>query len=151
MANINILTSNYRNIAHVINSYDKQEKSRDDLLKAYGKSIRQVPDHYQSKDGKATQIKPTTIAGAARNLVKAIKTKDSILLKIDPKKYMKVLHQSHKDGNWTLFDYKNSMPVNSSPEKVRQILEKYRDGIHHDINLARIHEKEEEDELDLGD
>lgn len=151
MANINILTSNYRNVSHVINSYDQQEKSRDDLLKAYGKSIKQVPDHYQHKDGKATQIKPTTIAGAARNLIKAVKTDDPVLLTIDPKKYMKVLHQSHKDGNWTLFDYKNSMPVDSSPEKVRTILAKYQDGIHHDINLARIHENEEEAEMDSGD
>lgn len=151
MANINILTSNYRNVSRVINSYDQQEKSRDDLLKAYGKSIKQVPDHYQHKDGKATQIKPTTIAGAARNLIKAVKTDDPVLLTIDPKKYMKVLHQSHKDGNWTLFDYKNSMPVDSSPEKVRTILTKYQDGIHHDINLARIHENEEEAEMDSGD
>lgn len=151
MANINILTSNYRNVSHVINSYDKQEKSRDDLLKTYGKSIKQVPDHYQNNDGKATQIKPTTIAGAARNLIKAVKTEDPVLLKIDPKKYMKVLHQSHKYGNWTLFDYKNSMPVDSAPEKVRKILGKYQDGIHHDINLARIHEKEEADEMELGD
>lgn len=151
MANINILTSNYRNVSHSINSYDQQEKSRDDLLKTYGKSIKQVPDHYQHKDGKTTQIKPTTIAGAARNLIKAVKTNNPVLLTIDPQKYMKVLHQSHKDGNWTLFDYKNSMPVDSSPERVRTILEKYQDGIHHDINLARIHEKEEESEMDLGD
>ena len=100
MNNLNMLNRNYKLINKTLSNYKSED--RDTALKLYGSAIKQVPDHYNSK-----KLEPTTIAGAARNLIHAIKTNDPVLLKIEPKEYMDILHKNHKDGNWTFFDYKS--------------------------------------------
>lgn len=142
MANVDVLQSSYKTISKSLNNFDKKKATRDDLLLAYGSAIRQTPDHYQSTMDPS--VKPTTIAGAARNLIHMINTKDQALLKSEPTDYMKALHEARKDGLWVLYDYKHSKPLDSSPTKVRQIAHDYQQGLSHEIQATRKHEAEQE-------
>lgn len=146
MKNRNILKSNLRSIDRVLKGYDQGEKKRDDLLKVYNKAIKQIPDHY-NKNFNDKRVYPTTIAAASKRLVKHVKTRDAKLLKINPKGYMKMLHQAHKDGNWTLFDYKHNQPLDSSPDKCRNIIFNYRTGLFEDLSALR--EQENDDNLEM--
>lgn len=130
MNNLNMLNRNYKLLNKTLSNYKSED--RDTALKLYGSAIKQVPDHYNSK-----KLEPTTIAGAARNLIHAIKTNDPVLLKIEPKEYMDILHKNRKDGNWTFFDYDNFMPEDSSPEVVKNVLTAYKDGISNEIDKVR--------------
>lgn len=148
MANRNVLENNLHSITQVLNGYDKGTKKRDDLLKAYNKSIKQVPDHY-NKEFNNRRIMPTTIAVASKNLVKAVKVKDPKLLKIDAKKYMQKLHEQRKYGLWTLYDYDNDEPVDSDPKKCHMLMVNYQLGLQKDLELALANEREQDNELEF--
>lgn len=152
MANLNLLRSNYNSINNALNDYKDEKISHDDILKTYSQAINKLPD-YANSDSKTkpSDVKPTTIAAASHNLVKAIRAKNPIILKIDPENYMKQLKMAHKDGNWTLFDYKNKRPVDSSKEKLIERIGKYRDGLAKDMEKVRTQNKhvEQDNELEL--
>lgn len=148
MANRNVLHNNLRSINQVLTGFDDGSKNRDDLLKAYNKSIKQVPDHYNKEfDGK--RIYPTSIASASRDLKKAVQKRDPKLLKIDPKKYMEKLNQEHKYGLWTLFDYDDYEPVDSNPKRCREILVAYQLGLQKELELARKRELAQDNDLEM--
>lgn len=149
MANIDVLRRNAKNIDHAISEFDNHKRSRDDLLKAYANSIKQIPDNFKQKAGHDNQVKPTTVAGACRNLVKAIRSNDPVMLKINPKKYMQTLHEAYdqgKGGKWLLFDYGNNQPVKSDDQTVRKVVFDYRTGLHKEIELTRNRMREHEND-----
>lgn len=153
MANLDVLSRNVRNIDKALVAFDHHKLSRDSLLKAYANSIKQVPDNFKQKAGKENKIKPTTIAGASRNLIKAIRSNDPVMLKIDPKKYMKSLHESYDDGKggkWILFDYQNNRPVKSDNQTVRKVVFDYHTGLHKEIELTRNRMREKENDTGLS-
>lgn len=151
MINHNIIQNNLTTVKQALTGYDQGQKSRDDLLKTYNAAIKQIPDHY-NKTFHDKQVMPTTIASAARRFHQALVTKDVRLLKIDPKKYMQLLHAARKEGLWILFDYSDCLPLDSSPEQCQTILQNYQAGLEHELALARKAEKEQaaaDEELDL--
>ena len=146
MANRNVIKNNLRSVTQTISGFDQGNKTRDDLLKTYNKSIKQIPDYY-NKQLDNRHIFPTSIASASRDLRKAVQKRDPKLLKMDPKKYMEKLNQEHKYGLWVLFDYDNYEPVDSNPKKCREIMINYQAGLQHELELARQHEHDNEIEM----
>ena len=149
MLNRNIVQNNLKTINQLLTGYDEGKKTHDDLLKTYNDAIKQIPDHY-NKIFNNKQVMPTTIAAAAKRFHRALNTRDVRLLKIDPKKYMHLLHQARKEGLWTLFDYSDCLPFDSNSDLCQSILQNYRDGLEQELELTREAEKDTADEeLDL--
>lgn len=146
MPNRNVLKNNIRSISQVLSDYDNGNKTHDDLLKAYNRSIKQLPDHY-NKEFDNKRILPTTVARASDRLYKAVKVQDPKLLHVNSKKYMQLLHKAREYGLWTLYDYDNDEPVDSSPERCHTIVTIYQNGLQKELDL--IQDKENEDQAEF--
>lgn len=145
MPNRNILKTNIRTINRLVADFDKGEKTRDDLLKAYDKAVKQIPDHY-NKEFNNRKVLPTAIAARSNWLHDAVKHQDIKMLHINAKEYMEQLEESHKYGNWTLYDYDEDKPLDSSPEHCRSIIITYQNGMQQELALISAREREEENE-----